>query len=239
LRVLTFATPPPEYTNRAHFLPSVGDGKSSIRRTAAKKAGADKVKCEDANVMGVRVRNRKTGKWYWIVILGHWSRPWLNGYRRVRMGNGEVRGFSRTMTYQQWINKNDGDVRCLKRLMRRNGDRVLTWDQAVAYASKMGVVLTPELKSRAFATIKDLAEHMVFVCKRHNYPLWSMALLKMRDAAGKCELMINAGGHFALIFGKFRSQARGTNKIAGWPVPPTVVWGPVSAKRWLNPRLGS
>ena len=78
-RVLTFKTKPPAYTQRAHYTPRAGDGGASIRRTSAAKAGADKVKCQDTNVLGVRIRDPKTKKLQWIVILGHYARPYQNG----------------------------------------------------------------------------------------------------------------------------------------------------------------
>lgn len=233
-RVVGFTTPPFANTQRRHLKTTIGDAEAAIRSTARVPAGPDHVKCLDFNVQVITIW--EDGKKRYIVVGGHWARFWLNGFRIYKGKDGHfhpIPAKQRHWTMQQWVNHYGGNMAALKMLHRKNGDQVLTWGEAVWIADSVDVVLCPELKTPAFR-YRDVCEQMVWACEKFNYPLWSMALLKMRFAREKCAAMISAGGHFSLIFGKFRSQARGTNKVAGWKVKPNEIWGPKSARQWLR-----
>lgn len=231
-RELHFATPMPGGTQRRHETPKAGDSKAAIRRTQHMAAGPDHVKCLDFNMQVILLV--VAGIKRWVAIGAHWPTIGQNGYDRCVI-NGHVRKLTRAekrMTIQAWVTRHGGGIEALHMLRRPNGDHILTWDEAVPYAKAHGVVLTPELKSRKFAT-PAVAKAFVDVCRKHDYPCWTMALLKMKEARGKCSAIVTAGGQFAIIFGNFRSMARGKSKIANWTVAPTQIWGPGSAKRWL------
>ena len=207
----------------------------AINACAARPAGADKLKALDFDVQAVQVV--EGGKHVWRVIGSHWGKLGKDGYVRWVDANGKTHALTRAqkrMTFQRWINMHGGRASAVKMLRKRNGDTVLYWEEAVSYARAKGVVLCPELKSRAFALYDGPAQYMAWVCKRYDYPLWSMALLSMWGPNLKCARMRKAGGQFALIFGRFRLSARGKNKIAGWSVKPNQIWGPASAKAWLR-----
>lgn len=236
---LGFATPPFRNTQRLHLPTTKGDSAAGIRACQHKPAGPDHVKCLDYNTSVVKYRNAQ-GETKYIIHGAHWSRFRMNGYTLWRDKQGhyhKIKGKQRFWTYQQWVDHYKGaaggPTQALHMLYRPNGDPVQTWVEAVGYAKRCGVVLTPELKSVLFA-LNVVAEQFVNVCKTRDYPCWPMALLKMRRAKEKCHAIIKAGGYFALIFGKFRSQARGENKVRDWPTKPTVIWGPKTARQWLR-----
>lgn len=234
-RTLHWDTPPPGATQRLHLSPKVGDSRHGILLAAHHPAGADHVMALDFNMQTV-VLTFPGGSRRLVAIGAHWPKVGQNGYDRYKDKAGRVHKLTaaqKRLTIQQWVDHHGGTHHALQMLRRRNGDQFLTWEEAVRFASKHGVVLTPELKSRAFAN-RLLASEMVSTCKKYDYPLWSMALLSMKDAQGKAAAIIGAGGHFSLIFGRFTSQARGTNKIARWSVKPSQIWGPATAKRWIR-----
>lgn len=229
----TFASKMPKATQRRHFDSDKSDCESSIRRTAQGPVGPDGVRAVDFNVQVVVVKI--AGRSVRVVVSGHWQKIGWNGMTHVRTSKGLRRLTRREkrMTYQQWVNLHDGDLEALLSLRRPNGDRPLTWEQAVRLAKDLKVVLTPELKSRAFVRA-DVAEHLVQVCGEHDYPLWSMALLSMRYCKGKCYAIVDAGGQFAIIFGRQRYLAYGPNLIKNWTLSPSRIWGPKRAVRWLT-----
>ncbi len=245
-----FNTPMPGSTQRAHFTPARGDCHAAIMAVGRKALGSDKIKALDANLQAIKVKLK--GIWVWRVVLGHWGVLGRDGYthwvdskgkhhalvtprmaRKARR-SGKKLTVQTTMSYQQWINDHGGSEESLHLLRKRNGNTVLTWEAAVTIAKRNGVVLCGELKSRAFATTAALAEYMVAVCRRLDYPCWVMSLLSMWNAQGKCQMFRTAGADFALIFGRFRNQAKGANKIVHWTNKPDQIWGPASARQWLK-----
>jgi len=234
-RVLDWDTPMPAATGRLHLSTKVGDSYHGIRLCANRPAGADKLKALDWNMQTVVVMVPGRGLQV-VPMSGHWPQLGKNGYKRCRQRTGGVRRLTRAerrMTYQEWVDKHDRSLDALKAVRRRNGDRPLTWGEAVQYAVVHGVVLIPELKSRAFARV-DVAEGMRWACEKFDHPFWAMALLNMWGASRKCAAVRAAGGQFALIFGRFRRLARGTNKVKGWSSKPTQIWGPRTAKWWIR-----
>lgn len=223
-----FDSPMPFATRRKHSSPRAGDCKAAIKRA---QHG-----CMDGNlqVVFLWVAGRLTA----VPYLGHWTRLGMNGITHTDI-SGTRRKLTlreRRLTYQQWCNRHGRDLEALNSLMKRVGgqwNRVLTWDQAVEYADEVNTIITPELKSRAFAKIA-VAAKVVDVCRKYDYPCWTMALLKMKLCRQKCAAIRFNGGQFAIIFGKFRRMARGANKTAKWTTKPNEIWGPKSARQWLR-----
>lgn len=225
----------PRSTRRRHESPKYGDAQSAIARA---RGG-----CLDINLQTVLV-DLGDGRRRHMPVTGHWGRLGSDGWTHTTLGRQRgLRRLTRAekrLTYQQWVNRHGRGLRALQSLRKpgRRGsaptDSCLTWNQAVAHAERVGTVLTPELKSRRFATHSYISEHMVAVCRKHDHPLWAMALLNMWRPQDKCRRMIGAGGQFALIFGRARHLARGSSKIRSWPVQPTRIWGPKSARQWLR-----
>lgn len=232
-RHVGFETPAPRFTKRRHETPAKGDTQSAIIRASGG--------CLDFNLQAIKF---KTG----IQPVGaHWAKIGQNGFTHYAQ-DGKLHKLTRRqkrMTIQTWVDNHGGTVKALNMLRKRGGRRTgkrriraindypMTWKQAVKFADRCDTVLTPELKSIKFA-LEAVAKDMATVCATYNYPLWPMTLLKMKKAREKCAAFVSQGYEFALIFGKFRSQARGTNKIKGWEHKPTVIWGPASARAWLR-----
>ncbi len=234
-RVLHWDTPAPPHTQRLHLSTRVGDSMHGIDLCSRRPAGADQVAALDYNMQTVEAVDG-LGERTVIPVSGHWTSIGRNGYDSCHLESGGLRRLTRAerrMTYQQWVDRHEGTLASLQDLRRRNGDFPMTWEQSVQYAAGKGVVLTPELKSQGF-TLDLVAEDMVRVCREFDYPLWAMALLSMKFADLKCAAIENAGGSFALIFGRFRPQAGGANQVAGWVVKPSQIWGPVIARRWIR-----
>lgn len=229
----------PTSTSRRHESPAKGDTQSAIE---AAMGG-----CLDINEQVIWLRFKVGGHWVRLAIpvSGHWGTLGRDGYTHTfkgrQRGARKLTRAEKRLSYQQWVDRYDGTTAdlnavCKRGWGRRRGhwDHPMTWWQQVTHANRVGTILTPELKSQAFATNPAVAAHMVEVCRRFDYPLWTMALLNMKRAAGKCAQIRRAGGQFALIFGRFRHLARGSSKVAGWPVKPTRIWGPKSARQWLR-----
>lgn len=229
----TFASHMPRETERAHFEPAQSDCLSAILSASHRPLGADGVRALDFNMQVVIVTIN--GHRVPVAIGAHWFKIGWNGMTHVVTEHG-VRALTRRerrMTYQQWANAHGGDVKSILSLRRANGDRPLLWEEAVSLAKEHGVVLTPELKSQKFGW-PSVAAHMVAVCKQHDYPLWAMSLLWMKNCKEKCHAIIDAGGQFAIIFGNRQYLALGPNRVKRWALRPTQVWGPRRAKRWLD-----
>jgi hypothetical protein len=224
----------PENTQRNHPAYKRANSYAAIRATARKPLGPDHVRCLDWDMQTIVVTIG--GRRVTIPISGHWKTLGANGYTRWNDGH-RTRRLTRAqkrMTTQAWVDRHGGTIAALHQPRRANGDRYLTWEESVTYAKSHGVILTPELKSLAFA-LPDVAQAMVAVCKKHDYPLWAMALLRMKNCRGKCEAIVGAGGQFAVIFGRFRSMAaRRPADWANWRHKPTKIWGPARAKAWLR-----
>lgn len=228
-RTVGFHTPAPHVTRRRHETPAAGDTQSAIMRASGG--------CLDYNLQIIVF---KTG----LTPVGmHWPKVGQNGFTHCHL-KGHQRPLTRAekrLTVQAWVDRHGGDVRALNSLRKKGGGRKrkaindypMTWAQAVRFADRCDTVLTPELKSRRFA-LEAVAKGMGAVCKKYDYPLWPMTLLKMVMAKEKCAAFRKQGYEFALIFGKFRSMARGTNKIKSWVYKPTEIWGPASARAWLR-----
>lgn len=174
-----------------------------------------------------------------VPYLGHWTRFRMNGFTHWMDKAGHVHPIPKKQlhwTYQQWCNAHGRDIASLNMLVKKVSgvwQHALTWDQAVVIALEHHTVITPELKSQAFGK-HPAARALVEVCKKHDYPCWAMALLKMKFCRQKCAAVRFYGGGFSIIFGKFRRMARGTNKIAKWTTKPNQIWGPASARQWLR-----
>jgi hypothetical protein len=228
-RAVGFSTPPPRATTRAHRSPKTGDCKNAIIA-----AGGG---CMDGNVNVVYLW--VIGKMTAVPFLGHWTRFRMNGFTHYKGKDGIIRPIPKKQlhwTYQQWCNHHGRDIASLNMLVKRVGGRwqqALTWEQAVEIAIEHNTVITPELKAQAFK-LPQVAAKIVDVCRAHDYPCWAMALLKMKFCRQKCAAVIGQGGHFSIIFGKFRKMARGTNKIRTWVIKPSQIWGPASARQWLR-----
>lgn len=241
--VLTFASHPVQ-TQRAHYSTKTGDSEWSIRHTGHKASGSDRVKAQDFNTGLIRLwftpslakalgipfdRRRRI-----LVSIGsHWPDLFKNGWRYDEGAPGGSRTkINKNTTIQHWVDAHGGTYEALKRLERKNGDKILLFVEAIRIAKEVGVVLTPEAKSQGYRFKSGMAT-LVEPCRRENYPCWIMALLSMKYAQSKCYWAEELGGHFALIFGRFRRQARGANKVKHWKRKPSIIWGPSSARKWI------
>lgn len=229
-----FSTPMPAKTGRYHPKSyKVSNAKAAIDACARQPIGSDKIRCMDTDVQVVWMT--VSGERIRVAICAHWDILGKEGWIYAVV-NGRRRALTKTelkYTHQQWIDRNGGNKAALQMLRRPNGDKPLTWWDAVAYAKTKGVVLTPELKDVRFA-IPEVAERLVDTCRKMNYPCWAMALLAMSNPAGKCKAIIEAGGQFAMIFGNWAYWSLGKSRIKDWPVRPTQNWGPVRADRWIK-----
>lgn len=232
-RRVGFGTPAPQVTRRRHETPYAGDTQSAIIRASGG--------CLDVNLGLIKFKGRPLK----VPVTGHWPQVGRNGFTHWKPGPKQplkkLTAAQKKMTMQAWVDHHGGTIHALNMLRKRGGgkrkrpinDYPLTWGQAVAFADRCNTVLTPEVKDTEFAN-RLIAKSMAEVCGKHDYPLWPMALLKMRKCKEKCEAFTIQNLEFALIFGKFRAMARGTNKIKGWEHKPTVIWGPASARQWLK-----
>lgn len=231
-RQVGFSTPAPGNTKRRHESPKRGDAQSAIMRASGG--------CLDFNLQCVIIQHPSK---VFVPVGAHWDSLKKNGITHTNI-DGKLRKITRAeyrkyKTIQAWVDGHGKNVRAINSLHkkgRRRGaanDYVMTWEQAIKFADRCDTVLTPELKDLAF-TLTGVAKGMADACRKLDYPLWPMTLLKMKKAAEKCAAFRSQGYQFCLIFGKFRSQARGPNKIAKWPHKPTQIWGPRSAKQWLR-----
>jgi len=229
-RNVGYRTPAPKYTKRRHETAVAGDTQSAIIRA---NGG-----CLDFNV---RLIKFETGT---HPVGAHNTGVGQNGYTHCQLHGHRMRQLTRAerrLTLQQWVDRHGKNVTALNALRKRGAlsrshpinDYAMTWRQAVKFADRCDTVLCPELKDRRF-TQRAMARYMASVCKELDYPLWPMALLSMWKPAEKCAAFVGQGYEFALIFGKSRYLAYGRNKIKGWRYKPTVIWGPRSARAWLN-----
>lgn len=224
LRELHWNTPMPASTQRRHESTTRGDNKGAILRCSRERPGRDRIRALDGNFQCVR---RTDG--FVMPVMMHWTTPGRNGYKFYIDANGHRRKMTRAQLRkpaQKW------GYEGVRSWRRANGERVLNFPEAIAFAAKHGVVICAELKSRSFA-VKAVAEYMHSVYVKYDHPAWTMALLKMKMCSQKCAAQVNAGNQFAVIFGNFRRMATGANKFKGWSRMPTQVWGPATAKRWL------
>lgn len=236
-RTLTFDTPPPQHVTRFHPPYRKANSKWAIRATGNQRVGGDGVKAMDFDTRTVMLKLESGGSDH-VAIGAHGGTIGKDGWTHYINERGvrvKLTFRQRRMSYQAFINWRGGDRKALHSLRRAKvpGDHPITHYEAMQYAEGEGVVLTPELKSLNFAA-PAVADRLVNNCRKRDYPCWTMALLSMKEADGKCEAIIEAGGHFSLIFGKFRHLARGKNKIASWGVKPTRIWGPITARQWLR-----
>lgn len=228
---LHFSTRAFTHTQRLHLSERAGDSYAGIRHCAHVAVGPDHVRCLDFNVNTVVLR-LASGEKHVYIIGGHWARFWMNGYTLYKGSDGHLHKIPLKMrhwTVQQWVDHHGGTYTALKMLHRKNGDQIITWAEAVKFAIREGVVLTPEEKSRLFGTMYSVAAELVNTCKKLDYPCWAMALPTMLYAKQKCYNTIKAGGSWSMILGKgVRGLARRAAKVAqytrSWKVKPTHTW---------------
>lgn len=240
-KTVGYGTPAPFAIHRRHESPKTGDTQSAIIR-----ASGDGLDINQQSIHFKALNQR-------LPCSGHWAKLKQNGITHCKLPGQKLRRITRAEyrkypTMQAWVDGHGGDVAALNSLRKRGGRRTkignkrvraindypMTWEQQVKFANRTDTALTPELKSPQFATVENLADYMKRICQKYDYPLWPMALLKMKFCQQKCAEFREQGDQFALIFGKFTSMARGENKIKDWKYKPTRIWGPASARRWLR-----
>lgn len=215
-KTLHWDTPMPN-TQRAHADPKAGDGKAFIRKVARSRAGADGIKAADCNFQLVRDKQGRD-----MAVMMHWTTPAANGYTRVKT----ARGWRGMTTAERRRPASSWGFEGVRTWRRPNGERPMTYGEAVRYAASKGVVIVAELKSTRFASEAKMRE-MVAAAKRAGHPAWFMALYgSMRDCRGKCAATIDAGGQFQVIFGKHQKFARTTPPDWSDWVKPTRVSAP-------------
>lgn len=238
-KTIGYGTPAPFAIRRRHESPKTGDTQSAIIRASG---GALDINQQNIYFSALK----KT-----LSCSGHWETLKKNGITHCKIGNHPLRRITRAEykkypTMQTWVNGHGGDVEALNQLRKRGGRRTkigkkrvraindypMTWWQQVKFAERCDTALTPEMKD--WSKIQEVADYMKWVCKHFNYPLWPMALLKMKFCEQKCAAFRENHDQFALIFGKFTFMARGANKIKNWKYKPTRIWGPASARHWLH-----
>ncbi|MCW2758046.1 MAG: hypothetical protein JWO46_1792 [Nocardioidaceae bacterium] len=209
----------PAHTQRHHFEPPWrGDGPHGIDVTSHDKPGPDGLRCIDQNYQVTRDLEP---------VCMHWARPRQNNYRYI-LNPGAKR--ARKMTVREanrpvsrWTLS---DVRRWRRTAAADSARPHTYAELAAYAVKHGVTICAEMKSGKFAR-DDVAARFVASAKAVGHAPWGMALYgSMARCAGKCRAVIDAGGEFAVIYGRYRKRFQPVFKRTRrtWLVQPTRVW---------------
>lgn len=214
-----FSSPMPARTNRAHFEPPWrGDRPLAIIAVGRKRPGPGGVRAIDVNLQVSRDGTAWAAHWgipkkdNWKFILD------ARSHRVRKMTKDELR---RPMS--QW---SDEDIAHWRRGATRTSPRPRTYREMARLAVHHGVVICGELKSRRFAET-NVAERLVADAHAAGHPPWFMALINMKDCRGKCEAIRNAGGQFAVIFGRFRILARREPADwSSWHPKPNHLWGP-------------
>lgn len=199
---------------RAHFKPSWrGDRLAAINIVAKRPLGVDAVRAIDMNFQW-------GGGRAWNV---HWKSPAMNNYRYViDLHTGKVRRMTLAELGRPIHKWHDGAMRW-RRGPHKGSARPHTYAEVAAYAKLKGVLVCAEIKSRAFGR-QAAAEYLVKAARDAGHPPWFMALLHMRGARAKAMAIHNAGGQFALIFGRYRIV-----KPLDWPEWKkyvSAIWGP-------------
>ena len=218
---MRFTDPMPPVTQRAHFTPQAGDSVSALVKVGRMRPGPDGVRAVDVNFQLVDG----------TPVAIHWSTPGRNGYDRFINDAGVEQDMTpeqRRRPAEKW------GLRGVLSWRRPNGDRPLTYAEAVELAVNLDVVICAELKSPGFADV-NVMRGMVDAARAAGHPPWFMALLKMKNAKGKAISTARAGGSFALIFGKFRSTTkRPPADWDEWRHAVARVWGPPNTRKWVD-----
>lgn len=196
---------------RAHFKPSWrGDRFAAINAVAKRPLGADAVRAIDMNFQW-------GGREAWNI---HWAIPIMNNYRFVvDQHTGKIRRMTLRELHRPVGKWSDGAARWRR---GRTNVRPHTYAEIIAHAKPKGVLVTAEIKSRAFGRL-DAAHHVVEAARAADYPPWFMSLLHMAGARQKAEAISEAGGQFALIFGGYRIVK--PRDWAQWSKHVSAIWG--------------
>ena len=215
LDMATMPTP-----RRAHFEPSWrGDRLWAINRVAELAVGPDMVRAIDMNFQW-------GGGRAWNI---HWANPAMNNYRYViDLHTGKVRRMTLRELRRPVHKWHDGAMRW-RRGPHKGSARPHTYAEVAAYAKLKGVLVCAEIKSRAFGTA-EAAEYLVRAAREAGHPPWFMALASMRGVRRKAVAIHNAGGQFALIFGRFRP--RKPSDWAQWSYAVSAIWR--GGVRWTH-----
>lgn len=213
-----FSSPMPPRTNRAHYTPSWrGDRPAALQQVGRKRLGPGRVRAIDVNL---QVSKDGTA---WAM---HWGIPKKDNFKYILATNGRVRKMTAAELRRNVSAWTDAQIFRWRRGRVKPSARPHTYREMARIAVLHHVVICGELKSRRFAE-KAVAERLVHDAKLANHPAWFMALINMKNCRGKCEAIRDAGGHFALIFGRFRGLARrAPADWDRWRHKPTRIWGP-------------
>lgn len=213
-----FSSPMPAATHRAHFEPPWrGDRLAAIYAVGRKRPGPGGVRAIDVNL---QVSKEGTA---WAA---HWGIPKKDNWKYILGTNGHVRKMTRAELRKPMGTWTDAQIHRWRRGRTAGSARPHTYREMARAAVHHRVVICGELKSRRFAE-KAVAEKLVADAKAVGHPPWFMALINMKNCRGKCEAVRNAGGHFAIIFGRFRSLARrAPADWHAWSPKPSRIWGP-------------
>jgi len=200
-RTLHWDSPMPTAPLRQHHeSPRTGDNRGAIRRARGSNL--------DLNVVYAL-------ETLWAM---HYTRPWLCGYLYVDKPDGGRRKMTareRLRTINRW------GVEGMATLSRRNGERPLTLNQALAACVRNGAVPIKETKSRTFGTSDRPWRLLRDLCKKHDVPMWSKALTNMWGFKAKVIRAERVGVPLAAIYGKglsgrLRRVARTRQIERGW-----------------------
>lgn len=225
---MTTTLPMPATTQRAHAEPAwKGDRLAALADVAALPAGKDGIRAADRNFQWAweDPTNPVTdqpghGRAYCL----HYATPAKNNYTFILDGR-KVRPMTADEHARPILKWSADDVRKWRRDNDPASERPATYFEMVTEAVRLGVVICAELKSSAF-TNPGPALQLVQAAKNAGHPPWYMALYKsMPYAREKCAAIVNSGGQFAVIFGKFQQYRPDYHlKVTSWPVKPTRVW---------------
>lgn len=213
----------PASTQRAHFDPAWrGDSFAGIDTVAKQSPGEDGVRAIDNNFQWFWRRRRRLGRRRGIAFALHWRDPGKNNFRYILDG-GRVRPMTRAeLRRTRWTAE---QVRRWRRGPSRTSAAPRTYAAMVRHAVAKDVVICAELKSPAFRR-RVPAQTLVAAAKRAGHPPWYMALYgSMPYCRGKCKAVVNAGGEFAVIFGRYQHHRTYFRRaVRSWRVKPTRVW---------------
>ena len=182
-----------------HDSPRAGDNTGSIRRAAG-------------GFLDLNVSYALGTLW-----AMHYTTPGKCGYLYVDTAHGRRRmsGRERRRSVNSW------GLAGMKKLSRKNGERPLTLDAALAKCAHYGAAPIMECKSRVFGMADAPWNLLNKLCIKHDVPNWCKALVTMWGFKGKVLHAARAGVPLAAIFGKglrgrFRRVTRTRQIERGW-----------------------
>lgn len=217
----------PAQTQRAHSDPSwVGDRLGALDDVARQGRGPDGIIAADRNFQWAWHDPRFHSRGGAAYCL-HWEDPHRNNYRHILEAGGKrTRPMTRAELGRSITRWRASDVRRWRRTSSIHSERPPTYVAMARKAVAVGVVITAELKSNAFAEQLP-ARQIVNAAKRAGHPPYFMALYgSMPLCRQKCQAIVRAGGQFAVIFGNWQYLRKGRFAVAVkfWNPKPTRTW---------------